>query len=83
VKWNECLNDEMSKPYLRTYDSSMYHCFYTFISKYLTQRKIQTILHTEKPTRCSSVSEFIILCSYEAQHVSGDTSPIIRSSKLH
>ena len=26
---------------------------------------------------------FIILYLYEAQHVSGDTSPIIRSLKLH
>jgi hypothetical protein len=26
---------------------------------------------------------FIIPCLYEAQHVSGDTPPIIRSLKLH
>jgi len=26
---------------------------------------------------------FIIPCSYEAQHVSNDTPPIIRSLKLH
>jgi hypothetical protein len=43
----------------------------------------QTIIYTEKPTRCNSVSDFISLCLYEAQHVSGDTSPIITSSKLH
>jgi hypothetical protein len=34
-------------------------------------------------TRCSSASHFIIPYLYEAQHVSGDTSPIIRSLKLH
>ena len=37
----------------------------------------------KNPTRCNSVSKFIILYLYEAQHVSGDTSPIIRSLKLH
>jgi len=35
------------------------------------------------PTRCNSVSKFIIPCLYEAQHVSDDTPPIIRSLKLH
>ena len=37
----------------------------------------------ENPTRCNSVSKFIIPYLYEAQHVSGDTPPIIRSLKLH
>jgi len=36
----------------------------------------------KNPTRCNSVSEFIISYLYEAQHVSGDTPPIIRSLKL-
>jgi hypothetical protein len=35
------------------------------------------------PTRCNRVSKFIIPYLYEAQHVSGDTPPIIRSLKLH
>jgi len=35
------------------------------------------------PTRCNSVSKFIIPYLYEAQHVSGDTPPIIRSLNLH
>jgi hypothetical protein len=35
------------------------------------------------PTRCKIVSNFIIPCLCEAQHVSGDTRPIIRSLKLH
>ena len=40
--------------------------------------------HTAKnPTRCNSVSKFIIPYLYEAQHVSGDTPPIIWSLKLH
>jgi len=37
----------------------------------------------KQPTRCNSVSEFIIPCLYEARHVSGDTPPVMRSSKLH
>jgi len=31
----------------------------------------------------ATVSKFIILYLYEAQHVLGDTPPIIRSLKLH
>ena len=34
-------------------------------------------------TRCNSVSKFIIQYLYEAQHVLGNTPPIIRSLKLH
>ena len=37
----------------------------------------------KNPTRCTSVSTFIIPYLYDAQHVSGDTPPIIRSLKLH
>ena len=37
----------------------------------------------KNPTSCNSISEFIIPHLYEAQHVSGDTPPIIRSLKLH
>jgi hypothetical protein len=37
----------------------------------------------KNPTRCNTVSKFIITYLYEAQHVSGDTPPIIRSLKLH
>jgi len=36
----------------------------------------------KNPTRCNSVSKFTIPYLYEAQHVSGDTPPIIRSLKL-
>ena len=39
-----------------------------------------SVIHIE--TRCHSVSKFISYL-YEAQHVSGDTPPIIRSLKLH
>ena len=42
-----------------------------------------TIHTTKNSTRCNSVSKFIIPYLYEAQHVSGDTPPIIRSLKLH
>ena len=34
-------------------------------------------------TKCNNDQNFIIPYLYEAQHVSGDTSPIIRSLKLH
>jgi hypothetical protein len=39
--------------------------------------------YRKNSTRCNNVSIFIIPYSYEAQHVSGDTPPIIRSLKLH
>jgi hypothetical protein len=41
-----------------------------------------SITHIENPTRCPSISKFISYL-YEAQHVSGGTSPIMRSLKLH
>ena len=45
---------------------------------------IYILLFMQKnPTRCNTVSKFIIPYLYEAQHVSGDTPPIIRSLKLH
>jgi len=37
----------------------------------------------KNPTKCNNVSKFIIPYLYEAQHVSGDTPPIIRNLKLH
>ena len=40
-------------------------------------------IYKENPTSCNSVSKFIILYFYEAQYVSGDKPPIIRSLKLH
>jgi hypothetical protein len=40
-------------------------------------------LFIKKSTRCNSISKFFIPYLYEAQHVSGDTPPIIRSLKLH
>jgi hypothetical protein len=43
-----------------------------------------TILTAKTPIRCNSVSKFLLfLILNEAQHVSGDTPPIIRSLKLH
>ena len=41
-----------------------------------------SIIHIKIPTRCNSVSTFFISHLYEAQHVSGDTPPIIGSLKL-
>jgi hypothetical protein len=41
-------------------------------------------IHKEKIRQDAVMYQnFIILCLYEAQHVSGDTPPIIRSLKLH
>jgi len=42
----------------------------------------RSVIHKENPTRCNSVKKFISYLN-EAQHVSGDTPPIIRSLKLH
>jgi hypothetical protein len=52
---------------------------------YVVLRQHLGMLLTEKtPTRCNSVSKFLLfLILNEAQHVSGDTPPIIRSFKLH
>jgi len=52
--------------------------FYTVHGKKRISQFIQ-----KNPTRCNSVSKFIIPYLYEAQHVSGDTPPIIRSQILH
>jgi len=41
------------------------------------------IIHIKNPTRYNSVSIFFFSYLYETQHVSGDTSPSIRSLKLH
>jgi len=43
----------------------------------------QTPFKKKDPTRCNNVLNFIIPYLCEAQHVSGDTLPIIRSLKLH
>jgi hypothetical protein len=43
----------------------------------------QFTIHEENPTRCNNVSKLIIPYLYEAQHVLGNTPPIIRSLKLH
>ena len=40
-------------------------------------------IHKENLTGCNNVPNFIIPYLHEAQHVSGDTSPISRSLKLH
>ena len=50
----------------------------TFVDLYIIVEFIK-----KNPTRCNNVSNFIIPYLYEAQHVSGDTPPIIRSLKLH
>ena len=42
-----------------------------------------SVIHIKNPTRCNSVSKFIIPYSYKAQRISGDTPPIIRSLRLH
>jgi len=43
-----------------------------------------SVIQKENLTRCNSVSYFIyFIYIYEAQHVSEDTPPIIRSLKLH
>jgi len=51
----------------------------TMFSNYL----IEKAFIQKNPTRCNSISKFIIPYLYEAQHVSGHTPPVIRSLKLH
>jgi len=51
-----------------------------FRSLHYVKMKLQFI--KENPTKCNNISKFIIPGLYEAQHVSGDTPPIIRSLKL-
>jgi len=43
----------------------------------------QFTIHKENPTRSNNVPKLTIPYLYEAQHVSGDKTPIIRSLKLH
>ena len=50
----------------------------TFVDPCIVVQFIQ-----KNPTKCNSVSKFIIPYLYEAQHVLGDTPPVIRSLKLH
>jgi hypothetical protein len=50
----------------------------TFVSPCIIVKCIK-----KDPTRCNNVLNFIIPYLYEAQRVSGDTPPNIRSLKLH
>ena len=55
-----------------------------YVRYWMQRRQINfSVLIKKNPTRCNNVLKFIILYLYEAQHVSGDTPPIIRSLKLH
>ena len=75
-------------PYLDTL-----HFLYTSGGKKKNTNKISNLTFMDpciilqfikkNPTRCNNVSNFIITCLYEPQHVSGDTPPIIMSLKLH
>ena len=60
-------------------------CYFSFAQLiYLNLMFVDTCILVQfiqkKPTRCNNVSKFIIPYLYEAQHVSGGTPPIIRSS---
>ena len=67
-------------PSLSTVTCFSFHTFCKFL-KYWTCLLIFTV---KTPTRCNSLSTFsLFLILNEAQHVSGDTSPIIRTLKLH
>ena len=46
------------------------------------QQTHKPIIHTENSNKMQQCNKFIPYL-YEAQHVSGDTPPIIRSLKLH
>jgi hypothetical protein len=55
----------------------------TFMNLMLVDPCFMVQFIQKNPTRCNSASKFIIPYLYEAQHVSGDTPPIIKSLKLH
>ena len=56
---------------------------YQFYTMFYSSAKLYLSQFIKNLTRCNSVSNFISPYLYEAQHVSGDTPPIIRSLKLH
>jgi hypothetical protein len=43
----------------------------------------RTTIHKEKSNRMQQCIKILLFQIYEAQHVPGDTPPIIRSLKLH
>jgi hypothetical protein len=57
------------------------------LTKYLVDFRgsvLHSAVHKEKSNKMQHfIKRFIIPYLYEAQHVSGDTPPIIRSLKLH
>jgi hypothetical protein len=62
---------------------TIYHCHTSsWTAVLLLEQFFYVLIHIKNPTRCNSVSKFISYL-YEAQHVLGDTPPIIRSLKLH
>jgi hypothetical protein len=61
----------------------IYDIFVCYHTLYISWSSWIRAFSNKNPTRCRNVSNFIIPCLYEAQHVSGDTPPIIRSIKLH
>jgi hypothetical protein len=53
------------------------------IQGYRYKLRICNTFIRQNPTRYNNISKFVTPYLYEAQHVSGDTTPIIRSLKLH
>jgi hypothetical protein len=52
-------------------------------SRYRTLKKYLNISYRKIQQDAKMYQNFIIPYLYEAQHISGDTPPIIRSLKLH
>jgi predicted SAM-dependent methyltransferase len=88
--------DTTNQGQLNEFPGSLVHVMFIIIDwefQYLLNRTIlkthdihgsmhRSAIHIENPTRCNSVSRHISYL-HEAQSVSGDTPPIIRSLKLH
>jgi hypothetical protein len=77
------------KEYLINLEACLYkYILYKLISALGNNSYIKCVnhsslkIHIGNPKRCNNVSKFILYL-YKAQHVSGDTPPIIRSLKLH
>jgi hypothetical protein len=53
-----------------------------YLAVYLLDMRIYITLHKEKSNKMQQCTKIFIPSLYEAQHVSGDTPPIIRNLKL-
>jgi len=68
------MKDDLDTRYMQHNENS--------VNAYTNRGRTVNLIHKENPTDAIVYQNFISYL-YEAQHVSGDTPPIIRSLKLH